>query len=145
MISIALHNTDQRINMGKHVTPGFLFAVMLWFPLQQELDQGLQQNLPEVEALDVAIDVILKKQTKATAIPRRFTGVMREIWKLQPRLLKRKKRQVKRLLQHPRFRAAYDFLLIRAQIDNTLQPIADWWTHIQTLEPKAQNSLVSAL
>ena len=135
----ALKNTDQRINEGDHITPGFLFAVMLWGPVRIMIDEYMSNSLSEMEAVKLAGDAIISKQISSTSIPRRFTHMARDIWTLQIRLKQTKKRTF-RVLMHPRFRAAYDFLLLRAKSGECLDNLIDYWTKEQLNEPFAQKS-----
>jgi len=127
----ALQNTDSRLATGKTVTPGFLIAALLWAPMQAVADQYIRNGMREDEALALAGDVIISRQTSSTSMPRRFTHMARDIWQLQPRLKRNTGRRPQRLLSHPRFRAAYDFLLLRVQAGEPLQELADWWTDLQ--------------
>ena len=135
----ALKNTDQRINEGDHITPGFLFAVMLWAPMRIMTDEYMSNSLSEIEAVKLAGDAIISKQISSTSIPRRFTHMARDIWTLQIRLKQTKKRTF-RVLMHPRFRAAYDFLLLRAKSGECLDNLIDYWTKEQLNEPFVQKS-----
>jgi len=135
----ALKNTDQRINEGDHITPGFLFAVMLWGPMRIMIDEYMSNSLSEMEAVKLAGDAIISKQISSTSIPRRFTHMARDIWTLQIRLKQTKKRTF-RILMHPRFRAAYDFLLLRAKSGECLDNLIDYWTKEQLNESFVQKS-----
>ena len=127
----ALSNTDVRISSGQPVTPGFLLAALLWSPLQVKLQENMANGLSETEASYFAADVVISRQTAHTSIPRRFTTTARDIWQMQPRLLRRNIKNPERLLVHPRFRAAYDFLLLRAQSGEHVAEAADMWTRLQ--------------
>jgi poly(A) polymerase len=132
-VSHGLSNTDNRVNQGLPVTPAFLFAILLWEPVRQ-LAQELQADEGETAALQEAASVMIGRLTRRVAVPRRFTLMMREIWQLQPRFAQRQGKRPLRLASHPRFRAAYDFLLLRAQAGEVEQSLADWWTHFQQNE-----------
>jgi len=130
-----LRNTDERVAEGKPVTPAFLFAAMLWTPVKLET-QALQEEeeLTAQEALFEASHVVGKRQAKQVAIPRRIALSMREIWHLQLRLERNQRgKRAQQLLHHPRFRAAYDFLQLRAQTNSKHQPLAQWWEKLQTV------------
>lgn len=130
-----LRNTDERVAEGKSVTPGFLFAAMLWTPVKLEA-QMLQEEeeLTPQEALFEASHRVGKRQAKQVAIPRRMALSMREIWHLQLRLERHQRgKRGQQLLHHPRFRAAYDFLQLRAQTNPEHQPLAAWWEKLQTV------------
>lgn len=125
LIRAALANTDQRVAGGLPVTPSFLLAVMLWEPLQELVARQLVQGVPEHQAFIDAQETVLRSQADLLAVPKRFTLPAAEIWALQARLQRR--RQPDRVLGHPRFRAAFDFLALRAQYDPDLQPTVDFW------------------
>ena len=127
----ALNNADSRLAENKPVTPGFLFAALLWTPMQSLARENIAKGLGESEAIDLASDVVISRQIASTALPRRFTNMAREIWQMQPRLTRNAKRQPARLLASPRFRSAYDFLLLRAAAGEDVAEAADWWTRLQ--------------
>ncbi|MGI9229357.1 MAG: polynucleotide adenylyltransferase PcnB [Gammaproteobacteria bacterium] len=135
----ALDNTDKRLAEDKSVTPGFLLAALLWLPVERLCREYMEQGQSQHDALTLAGDVVISKQTRSTAMPRRFTHIARDIWQLQPRLLRKTNRRPMRLLEHPRFRAAYDFLLLRAQSGDDVQEMADWWTRFQEQNPVPEN------
>ncbi len=130
-IQAALTNTDIRINQGKPVTPAFLFAIFLWLPLLKSLKYTVDQEIPGVMEMQRAASRIIHEQHQRTTVPRRFTTVMRDIWTLQPRLQRYKRRRALQLLSHLRFRAGYDFLYLRAQAGEAVQEQSEWWTEIQ--------------
>lgn len=131
----ALHNTDVRIAEGKPVTPAFLYAALLWGPLCARMAQLRAEGLPEMPALQQASREVFEDQSRHAILPRRFSTQMREIWVLQPRLQRNTGKRAARLREHPRFRAAYDFLLLRAEAGEPVQEIADWWTRYQEESP----------
>lgn len=141
----ALANTDTRIAEGKPVTPTFLFAVLLWEPTRRLVERYRQEGMLEVQAIQRAAEFVLAEQAIQMALPRRFSLPMREIWYLQPRFSYRHGKRTLRLLQHPRFRAAYDFLLLRAQAGEDLGELCQWWTEIQEVEEKERLRRISAL
>lgn len=127
-----MKNTDARIRQDKPVTPAFLFAVLLWEPVRQLFLNSLESGTIAQTAMFSAADRIISEQVQRVAIPRRFTSQMKEIWNLQLRLEKgRTPRKARRLIENPRFRAAYDFLLLRASVGEVDQDQADWWTRFQ--------------
>lgn len=130
----ALKNTDQRLNQGSSVTPGFLLAAFLWEPMRVIADEHIAHGLSEMESVQLAGDTVISKQISNLAMPRRFTHMARDIWALQVRLKRTGKRSF-RILMHPKFRAAYDFLLLRAQAGEPLQELVDYWTKEQVDEP----------
>lgn len=145
-IGIGLENTDKRIHDNKPITPAFVFAVILWFPLLERA-KTLQndENLPPLPALEKAMSEIIIEQNQVVAIPKRFTQVMREIWLLQFRFPKRLGGRAANLLQHPRFRAAYDFLALRALAGDESMELADWWTTFQEVDAEKQIEMVAAI
>lgn len=127
-VMLALANTDTRIRAGKPVSPGFLFAALLWHMVLEKWRAYQAGGEYPIPALHLAMNDVLDAQTGKLAIQRRFTADMKEIWGLQIRLEKRSGRTAYRLLEHPRFRAGYDFLLLRCESGETPKEIGDWWT-----------------
>ncbi len=144
MLELGLGNTDARILADKPVTPSFLFAVLLWSAVLRELNERQAGPAPDVELLMQACDTVLRAQQSRVAIPRRFAVPMRELLMLQPRFNRRSGVKSLSLMQHPRFRAAYDFLLLRAQVGVADPELAAWWTHIQSLPQEERAALVQA-
>ena len=137
LIRRALINTDERMHEGKSVTPAFLFAVFLWQPLNERCRALMAEGMRPHDAMTAAAGEVFHQQSQRTAVPRRFSAVSRQIWLLQSRLEKTGGRRWKRLLGEPRFRAAYDFLLMRADVDPALRDVADFWTFAQKDLPVA--------
>ena len=131
----ALHATDERLAAGKPVSPAFLLAALLWGQVEKNLKRFEEQGQPTVAALHSAMHEALDRQRDTLAIPRRFDATMKELWLLQPRFLQRGGQRPFRLLEHPRFRAAYDFFALRAASANAPQDIADWWKAFQESTP----------
>ncbi len=127
----ALQDADNRLAENKPVAPSFILAALLWTPMQNLARENLARGLEEHEAIDLASDVVISRQIASTAVPRRFTCIAREIWQMQPRLTRAAKRQPGRLLSNPRFRSAYDFLLLRAAAGEDVAEAAEWWTRAQ--------------
>jgi len=127
----ALENTDERIAVEKPVTPAFLLAAILWQPVRARAEALQADGLNEFAALGMAADEVMSQQVQRTAIPRRFSVVTRQIWTMQPRFNNTRGRRAKSLLQERRFRAAYDFLLLRAEEDPSLKALCDHWTEAQ--------------
>ena len=130
----ALANTDSRLAEDKPVNPAFLFAALLWEPLREQTQQFQTEGLEETEALQAAADAVIQAQVRHTALPRRHSLPMREIWEMQQRLAVITGKKPLRLLAHPRFRASYDFLLLRADSDERAAELADWWTRFLALD-----------
>ncbi len=127
----SLENTDERIRQAKPVTPAFLFAALLWQPVEEGSRVRMARGESEHNAILGAAEDALSAQARSTAIPRRFSAVTRQIWIIQSRLKKTRGKRWKRLLYEPRFRAAYDFLLVRAIEDPSLEPLCEFWTEAQ--------------
>ena len=141
----ALESTDERIRSGKSVTPAFLLASLLWDGFLVQKQKFLEQGLSLLDAAQEASDTTVLDQLPAIAIPKRFTQTMREIWALQDRLEFKVGRRPLRLLEHKRFRAAYDFLLLRGKVDTTLTETADWWTRVQDEPPDIRRDMLKTL
>jgi poly(A) polymerase len=130
-VSRGLANTDKRLHENKSVTPAFLFGVLLWEPVRRRFEQYLANGEAANEAMFMAAGEICSRQQSLVALPKRFSLPMREIWSLQPRLEQRDGKRPQRLVTHPRFRAAYDFLLLRAESGEADPELAAWWTRFQ--------------
>ena len=130
-------DTDARVRNDQRITPAYLFAALLWWPLQARMEQlSVESGLPPVDALNIAAADVIGRQVQTIAIPKRFSIPAREIWQLQQRMERAKGKRVQSLLTHPKFRAAYDFLLLRAKTatpleQKVLQQRADFWTKLQ--------------
>ena len=145
MLAQALKNTDARIAEEKPVTPAFLYAALLWEPVRLEWRRLVDEGESEQSALMLAARSIIEHQLAATALPKRFSTPMQEIWNFQPRLTARKAKQVMRLAKHPRFRAAYDFMLLRGEVGEVDEALCQWWTTYQEVDEQAQIKMVQAL
>ncbi|MGQ9425776.1 polynucleotide adenylyltransferase PcnB [Gilvimarinus sp. F26214L] len=145
LIRQAAHNTDERIRNGRRVTPAFLFAVILWPAVVTRQQQLHGDGVPPMPALQQAAQWVISRQVQRVAIPKRFTIPIREIWEMQPRLPRRSGQQAFRLLSHPRFRAAYDFLLLREQAGEDHQGLGQWWTTFQEVDEPQRNAMVAEL
>ena len=138
----ALENTDARLAEEKPVTPAFLYAALLWEPMRQRSQSLLDEGASPLEASQIAGNQITSEQVQATSLPKRFSMPMREIWNLQPRFERKRGKAPYRLLEHPRFRAAYDFLLLRAEVGEADEELAQWWTDFQTLNVSERDKMV---
>ena len=130
-ISLVLKNTDERVQQEKSVSPGFLFAALLWHGVLAVWKKRIAAGEKSISALHMAIKDVLATQEKKLVIPRRYDAVMQEIWAMQPRFLGRVGRKPFRLLEHPRFRAAYDFMLLRCQSGEIDMELGNWWQTFQ--------------
>ena len=127
----ALKNTDERVADGRPVTPAFLFAALFWQPVRARAGALQARGLQEYLALGEAADEVMSEQVKRTAVPRRFSVITRQIWTMQPRFNHTHGRRAKSLLGERRFRAAYDFLLLRSEEDESLKDLCEHWTEAQ--------------
>ncbi len=145
LMELAIRNTDQRIQQHKPVTPAFLFAVILWPVFLQHRELTLiHGEVPHI-ATHRAASLTLDQQLTATVIPRRFSSAVREIWELQFRLPHRLGRRAETLLEHQRFRAAYDFLLLREQAGETQPGLGEWWTQYQAVDHQQRHQMIRYL
>ena len=135
MICSALSNTDQRIKEDKPVTPAFLYAALLWPQVSEEASVRESEGAPRLRALQIAGHNAIDAQMPIIAIPKRFSIASREIWTLQQRLETANGKRAIAVLQHPRFRAAYDFLLLREQNGEQLNQRGEFWTQLQEEHP----------
>jgi poly(A) polymerase len=136
-VQAALRNTDRRVEAEKSVTPMFLIAVFLWAPIRKlAVELREQEKMTESQALSLASYEIVAQQQKRISIPRRFTVPMREMLALQPRFNTRRGKRAMNLLEHRRFRAAYDFLVLQAEVGQADEELAKFWTDVQTQSPE---------
>lgn len=145
LLEIALENTDTRIHENKPVTPAFLFAIILWFPMIDRSKQLQSSGIDPLPSIEKAMSLVISEQNKIISIPKRFTQIIREIWLLQYRFSKRQGGRAFHLLQHPRFRAAYDFMALRALAGDEDMELAQWWTSFQEVDEVTQNKMIADL
>ena len=149
LLNFALESTDARVKIGKPVIPSFLFAAFLWFPFlhhKEKLEKRARSENSEFDALaamEQSMAYVLREQCKIITVPKRHTQVIREIWLFQYRLQKRHSKRAQDLIEHPRFRAAYDFLGLRALAGDESMELAEWWTTFQDAPPKVQHKMLA--
>ena len=143
LISRGMENTDIRVEQGKPVTPAFLFAVFLWQPVRERARQLESEGQHPAQALQHASSQVIAEQASVMALPRRYSLPMREIWMLQLRLERKGGRRSMRVLSHPRFRAAYDFLLLRGAAGEVPVELGQWWTDFQEMHPEQQETEIT--
>ncbi len=131
LLQLAMKSTDERIENALRVTPAFLFSALLWVPVSKCAQKIAAKGMPYSVAVQKAVTIIMTEQVKSISIPRRFTSTMRDIWGLQTRFHYRKGRRVTAVFEHPKFRAAYDFLCLRAQAGEDVEADCTWWTEFQ--------------
>ncbi len=127
LIRAALKSTDERVAIGKPVTPAFVFAAILWSVYRQRLGTDTDDS-----SIDAAADNVFLRASKRVAIPRRFSVVARDIWWMQQRMIVRSAARARRVMRHPKFRAGFDFLLLRAELNPALRPLAALWQQLQS-------------
>ncbi|MCG2634094.1 MAG: polynucleotide adenylyltransferase PcnB [Gammaproteobacteria bacterium] len=145
LLDLAFRNTDERIAAGKPVTPAFLFAAIQWGPVHHAMEKHLEAGKSPQESLLLAQEQQITNPAEGAALPKRFGIPMREIWSLQWRLHQRQGQRPYRLLSHPRFRAAYDFLLLRNEAGEPLQELCDWWTEFQEASDERRQQMQQGL
>lgn len=147
LVEQVLINTDNRINTGQRVTPAFLYAALLWYPLEEHCERLMAESgLQRHDAFNIAMNDVLHRQIQRIMIPKRFSTVIRDIWHLQQRLPKRFGRRAYQMLEHAKFRAAYDFLLIRADIEGgDLLELGEWWTDFQEGDAEQRKQMLVTL
>ena len=142
MMLSALRNTDERVKNNQSVTPGFLLAALLWPIL---LARCTKNNEINIRKFFRSMDGVLREQQKLTAIPRKFNSYIKDIWVLQLKLHSRIKSQPYKTIRHPRFRAAYDFLLVRERASNDQKGLGKWWTDFQKNDDALRGSLIGRM
>lgn len=141
----ALVSSDRRIAENKPVTPAFLFAALLWEPVQEAANRARAAGTAPAEAWQRAAEEVLRAQLKIIALPKRFSVPMREIWSLQGRFDRRGGRHAFRFLESKRFRAAYDFLGLRAASGGADAELFEWWTRFQAADTAVRETMVEGL
>lgn len=140
----ALKNTDARIRDGMGVHPAFLYAAILWAPVRREAGARLDAGEEPVAAWQQAGSMVLERQVQRVSIPKRYSLVVREIWELQQRLPRNQGGRALKLLGHPRFRAGYDFLCLRARAGEADPELCAWWTEFQDSDAARQQQRPAA-
>ena len=141
-VMLALANTDQRVAEGKPISPGFLFATLLWHEVLAKwvaIKAGGERPLP---ALFLAMDAVLDVQAEKLAITRRVAGDIKDIWTLQPRFDQRSGKRPYGVLEQPRFKAGYDFLLLRAESGEIETELGEWWTDFMNADGEARAAML---
>ncbi len=141
-VMLSLASTDERVRAGKAVSPGFLFATLLWHEALANWASRKKAGELPMPALHAAMDAVLDQQAEKLAITRRIIGDIKEIWALQPRFEKRSGRAPLRLLEQPRFRAAWDFLVLRAASGEIDGELSEWWREFQEAGDDRRNEML---
>ena len=140
-VMLALKNTDDRILAGKSSNPSFLFATLLWHEVLKAWET-YKNSHPPIPALHMAMNEIIDAQAKKLAIHNRFTATMKEIWGMQPRFEQRAGKRPFGILEHPRYRAAYDFLLLRCESGELPMELGEWWTEFADASGEARATML---
>jgi poly(A) polymerase len=143
-VMLALKNTDERILSGKSANPSFLFATLLWHEMLAAWETYKAEGHHLTPALHMAMNEVIATQAEKLAIHNRYTATMKEIWGLQPRFEQRAGKRPFGLLSHPRYRAAYDFLLLRCESGELPMEIGEWWTKFTNAEGDARVEMLQA-
>lgn len=141
-VMLALKNTDDRILAGKSSNPSFLFATLLWHEVLSAWQTFQQQSNPPIPALHMAMNEVIDIQAEKMAIHNRYTATMKEIWAMQPRFEQRAGKRPYALLTHPRYRAGYDFLLLRCASGELPVEIGDWWTEFADASSERRTAML---
>lgn len=145
MVEQTMINTDKRIHEGRPVTPAFLYAALLWPGLELIFNDLQNNGVPAFPAMQQAGNRLIQRQNQHITIPKRFAFPMREIWDLQLKLPHRHGKRAWELIQAPRFRAGYDFMLLREVAGEKTDGVAAWWTTFQEVDESEQHKMISAL
>ncbi|MEK0429304.1 MAG: polynucleotide adenylyltransferase PcnB [Pseudomonadota bacterium] len=142
-VTLSLANTDERVRQGKPVSPGFLFASLLWHQVLEKWEAYRAAGEYPIPALHLAADDVLDGQTEKLALQRRIATDMRDIWAMQPRFERRIGKSPYKLLEHPRMRAGYDFLLLRCASGEIDADIGQWWTDFIDADSNEREALIN--
>ena len=141
-IMLALRNTDERVRAEKPVSPAFLFASLLWHDVLNAWTALQATGMKPMPALHEAMEQVVSQQSERLAIPRRFSAPMKELWAMQPRFEIRSGRRPVALLSLERFRAGYDFLLLRCESGEVDPALGEWWTKFQRVNDEERNAML---
>ncbi len=144
LVENALKSTDKRVAEGLPVTPAFLFAAFLWRRVSAAAEELIKDGVSPAEALAAAGEEAIAAQARKVALHRRFSTIAKEIWCMQPRFRKRRGKRALRLINERRFRAAYDFLLLRVEEESELAEMAQWWTDVQAVSDDDKASMIQS-
>ncbi len=147
MLDIVLDSTDLRIEEGKRINPAFMFAAMLWYPMVSLAEKLVEERkLSYYDAVMEASNIVIDQQVKTISIPRRHTATIREIWQLQLRLPRRNGKRASRLMELNKFRAGYDFLEMRGEIEGgEIEELANWWETFQNASREKKQEMVTEM
>jgi len=143
-VMLALQNTDDRILSGKSANPSFLFATLLWHEVLTAWETYKTENHPPIPALHMAMSEVIATQAEKLAIHNRYTATMKEIWGMQPRFEQRAGKRPFGLLTHPRYRAGYDFLLLRCESGELPMELGEWWTAFAEADNETRTAMLQA-
>ncbi len=143
-VMLALKNTDDRIASGKSANPSFLFATLLWHEVLVAWEVYKTEGSHVIPALHMAMSEVIATQAEKLAIHNRYTATMKEIWAMQPRFEQRAGKRPFSLLTHPRYRAGYDFLLLRCESGELPAELGEWWTAFANAEGEARAAMLQA-
>ena len=144
LVKYSLANTDKRIKAGKPVTPAFLFAVLLWKKVKDGTSMYRELGNPALQSVHLAASDAFAEQVKTISVPRRFSNMTREIWVMQGRFQFKNHRRVLGFLENRRFRAAYDFMCLRARAGELPETECEWWTLIQEVDEQEKLAMCQA-
>ena len=144
MVTASLKNTDERLRADKSVSVGFVLAALMWEPLNGYWQKRMERGEKAAPALTEAIAELRETMEKGWGVPQKYAATMREIWVLQPQFDNRRGTRPHRLLAQARFRAAYDFLMLRAQLGQAARELADWWTTFQHADETERAAMTAA-
>jgi poly(A) polymerase len=143
-VTLALESTDARVRAGKGVSPGFLFASLLWHQVLEKWNAYRAAGEAPIPALHLAADDVLDNQTDSLALQRRIATDMRDIWAMQPRFERRNGKNPYKLLEHPRFRAGFDFLLLRCESGELDAELGNWWATFYGADVAERERLINS-
>jgi poly(A) polymerase len=141
-----MRNTDLRVSQDKPVTPAFFYAAILWYPLKQRADDiAIESGLTLYDAHVAAMGDVMEQQCRTISIPRRFSTPAKDIWQLQLRLERSQGTRAFKMIENPKFRAAYDLLLLRGEVESgNIAKIADWWKSFVEADETERGEIVKS-
>lgn len=145
MLIQGLLNTDERVRADRPVTPSFLFALLMYGPIGLEIEKRPRSDWHEISTILDAVDSVVREIYGRVAVHRRFVLGVRDMFALQPRLEAPRGRRALRTLEHPRFRAAFDLLQLRAEFGMADKALVEWWSNLQSANPQQRLTMSESL
>ena len=145
LVHVAMRNTEERLGKGKGVSPFYLYATLLWPAIVPRFQQYLAKNESPPRAMELASSSVFADQSSRVSIPKRFSLAIRDTWYLQTQLDRRQGNRADKLMEHSKFRAGYDFVVMREESGEDLNGLGEWWTKYQSANSESRETMRNQL